>query len=158
MNKPQTRTLDWMDLFGLIMKKKKTLNPGPKQDSRPKQNTVSTKSLIDMYSATWKILEYLNDHSPNGKSKVEVRGVYKNMTSFDFVFILHFMHKIMRISDTLGQILQRKSQDILIAITFVSTIKILLQELRECGWEGFLQEVKVFCSRNDIDMPDLDCL
>ena len=64
----------------------------------------------------------------------------------------------MRISDTLCQILQRKSQDILTAITFVSTTKTLLQELRECGWEGFLQEVKVFCSRNDIDMPDLDCL
>ena len=115
------------------------------------------KSLIDMYVATCKVFEYLSDHSPNGRSEAEVRGVYRNMTSFEFVFILHLMHKIMRINDTLCQILQRKSQDILIAITFVSTIKTLLHELRECGWERFLQEVKVFCSRNDIDMPDLDC-
>ena len=111
-----------------------------------------------MYVATCKVFEYLSDHSPNERSKAEVRGVYRNMASFEFVFILHLMHKIMRISDTLCQILQRKSQDILTAITFVSTTKALLQELRECGWEGFLQEVKVFCSRNDIDMPDLDCL
>ena len=104
------------------------------------------------------MFEYFSDHSSNGRSKAKVRGVYRNMASFEFVFILHLMHKIMRISDTLCQILQRKSQDILTAITFVSTTKTLLQELRECGWEGFLQEVKVFCSRNDIDMLDLDCL
>ena len=30
--------------------------------------------------------------------------------------------------------------------------------MRECDWEGFFQEVKVFCSRNDIDTPNLDCL
>ena len=68
----------------------------------------SIKSLIDMYAATCKVFEYLSDHSPNGISKVEVRGVYKNMASFEFVFILHLMHKIMRISDTLCQILQKK--------------------------------------------------
>ena len=111
-----------------------------------------------MYGATCKVFEYLSDHSPNGRSKVEVCGVYRNMASFEFVFILHLMHKIMRISDILCQILQKKSQDILIAITFVSTTKTLIQELRECGWKGFFQEVKVFCSRNDIDMLDLDCL
>ena len=111
-----------------------------------------------MYAATCKLFEYLSDHSLNGRSKAEVRGVYRNMASFEFVFILYLMHKIMRISDTLCEILQRKSQDILTTITFVSTTKTLIQELRECGWEGFLQEVKVFCSRNDIDIPDLDCL
>ena len=93
----------------------------------------SIKSLIDIYAATCKVFKYLSDHSPNERSKAKVRGVYKNIASFEFVFILT-------------------------AITFVSTTKTLLQELRECGWEGFLQEVKVFCSRNDIDMPDLDCL
>ena len=41
---------------------------------------------------------------------------------------------------------------------FVSITKTFLQELRECDWEGFFHEMNVFCSRNDIDMPDLDCL
>lgn len=44
------------------------------------------------------------------------------------------------------------------AITFVTTTKTILQELREHGWDEFLQEVKVFCSRNEIDVPGLDCL
>ncbi|XP_042396360.1 uncharacterized protein LOC121986457 [Zingiber officinale] len=118
----------------------------------------SVKSLIGMYAATCKVFEVLSDHSPNGRAKAEVRGIYRNMASFEFVFILHLMHKIMRTTDTLCQILQRKSQDILSAVTFVSTTKTILQELRECGWEEFLHEVKVFCTRNEIDVPDLDCL
>ncbi|XP_075481078.1 uncharacterized protein LOC142521773 [Primulina tabacum] len=118
----------------------------------------SVKSLIGMYTATCIVFEVLSDYSPNGRVKAEVRGIYRNMASFEFVFILHLMHKIMRTTDTLCQILQRKSQDILTAITFVTTTKTCLQEFRECGWNEFLQEVKVFCSRNEIDVPDLDCL
>ncbi|XP_075504357.1 uncharacterized protein LOC142541778 [Primulina tabacum] len=118
----------------------------------------SVKSLIGMYTATCKVFEVLSDYSPNGRVKAEVRGIYRNMASFEFLFILHLMHKIMRTTDTLCQILQRKSQDILTAITFVTTTKTCLQEFRECGWNEFLQEVKVFCSRNEIDVPDLDCL
>ncbi|XP_042380193.1 zinc finger MYM-type protein 1-like [Zingiber officinale] len=117
----------------------------------------SVKSLIGMYAATCKVFEVLSDYSPNARAKAEVRGIYRNMASFEFVFILHLMHKIMRTTYNLCQILQRKSQDILTAITFVSTTKTILQELRECGWEEFLHEVKVFCSRNEIDVPDLDC-
>ncbi|XP_075515351.1 uncharacterized protein LOC142549991 [Primulina tabacum] len=118
----------------------------------------SVKSLIGMYTATCKVFEVLSDHSPNGRAKAEVRGIYRNMASFEFVFILHLMHKIMITTDALCQILQRKSQDILTAITFVTTTKTSLQEFRECGWNEFLHEVKVFCSRNEIDVPDLDCL
>ncbi|XP_073061710.1 uncharacterized protein [Primulina eburnea] len=118
----------------------------------------SVKSLIGMYTATCKVFEVLSDHSPNGRAKAEVRGIYRNMASFEFVFILHLMHKIMRTTDTLCQILQKKSQDILTAITFVTTTKTCLQKFRECGWNEFLQEVKVFCSRNEIAVPDLDCL
>ncbi|XP_057786802.1 uncharacterized protein LOC131004197 [Salvia miltiorrhiza] len=116
----------------------------------------SVRSLIGMYAATCKVFESLIEHSQNGRSKAEVQGVYKNMASFEFVFTLHLMHRIMRVTDSLCQILQRKVQDILAAIAFVSTTKTILQELRESGWEEFLEEVKVFCLRNDIDAPNLD--
>ncbi|XP_022880653.1 zinc finger MYM-type protein 1-like [Olea europaea var. sylvestris] len=78
----------------------------------------SVKSLIDMYAATCKVLEYLSDHSPNT--------------------------------------LQKKTQDILTAMRFVCTTKTILQTLREDGWEEFLEEVKCFCSKNDIHVPDFD--
>ncbi|XP_075507624.1 uncharacterized protein LOC142544465 [Primulina tabacum] len=56
----------------------------------------SVKSLTSMYTVTCKVFEDLSDHSPNGRAKSEVRETYRNMESFEFVFILHLMHKIMR--------------------------------------------------------------
>lgn len=66
------------------------------------------------------------------------------------------MHNIIRIIDVLCHTLQRKSQDIVAAIKFVSTIKTLLQKLRDDDWEEFFQKVKSFCSKYDVDIPDLD--
>lgn len=109
-----------------------------------------------MYGATCKVFEFIIEHSQNGRIKGEAKGVYKKMASFEFVFTLQLMHKIMRVTDSLCQILQRKTQDILAAIAFVSSTKAILQEFRECGWENFLEEVKVFCLKNDIDVPNLD--
>ncbi|XP_073024182.1 uncharacterized protein [Primulina eburnea] len=65
----------------------------------------SVKSFIGMYTATCKVFEVLSDYSPNGRSKAEVRGIYRNMESFEFVFILNLMHKIMRTPYTICQIL-----------------------------------------------------
>ncbi|XP_022867911.1 uncharacterized protein LOC111387573 [Olea europaea var. sylvestris] len=118
----------------------------------------SIKSLIDMYNATCAVFENLSVHCPNGKSRGEVRGTYKHMKSFDFVFSLHLMHTIMRITDVFCQALQRKSQDILTAMRFVSTTTKLLHKLRDDDWEEFLEEVKKFCSKHDIEIPDLESL
>jgi hypothetical protein len=37
----------------------------------------------------------------------------------------------------------------------VSTTKVLLGELRNNGWEPLLEEVKLFCGKHEIDIPDL---
>ncbi|KAK2637543.1 hypothetical protein Ddye_032335 [Dipteronia dyeriana] len=55
----------------------------------------------------------------------------------------------------LCQALQMKSQDILNALNFVSTTKMLLQNLRENGWNAFFKSVVSFCERHDIDMPNM---
>ncbi|XP_052206859.1 uncharacterized protein LOC127811192 [Diospyros lotus] len=109
-----------------------------------------------MYSATCNVLEYLKVHCSKASSRAEVRGAYRHFACFEFVFNLLLMHKIMRITDVLCQALQKKSLNILAVMRFVSTAKLILQELREEGWEVFLQEVKDFCSRHNIDILDLD--
>ncbi|XP_042401473.1 zinc finger MYM-type protein 1-like [Zingiber officinale] len=116
----------------------------------------SVKSLIDMYGATCKVLEHLSEHSSNTSSQAEVGGIYKNITSFEFVFVLHFMRRILAITDILCQALQKKTQDILTAMRFVYSTKIVIQALREDGWEEFLQEVTSFCSKHDVYIPDFD--
>uniref|UniRef100_A0A453K6X5 HAT C-terminal dimerisation domain-containing protein n=1 Tax=Aegilops tauschii subsp. strangulata TaxID=200361 RepID=A0A453K6X5_AEGTS len=83
-------------------------------------------------------------------------GALKIIMSFDFVFILHLMEKIMKITDVLCQTLQKKSLDILNALDLVSTTKVLLGKLREDGWDPLLQEVQSFCLKHEIDIPDLN--
>ncbi|XP_073153092.1 uncharacterized protein [Henckelia pumila] len=71
------------------------------------------KSFIGMYSANCKFFEVFSENSPNRRAKAEVRGIYRNIARFEYVFIFHLMHKIIRTTDTLCQIIPRKSQDIL---------------------------------------------
>jgi len=75
---------------------------------------------------------------------------------FEFVLILHLMKQIMGFTNSLCQVLQQNSQDILNVMTMVSTTKSLLQNLRNEEWEPFLDTIKSFCEENEIDVPDLN--
>ena len=61
----------------------------------------------------------------------------------------------MEITDIHCQALQQKSQDILNAMQLVLTSKELLQNLRQDGWDAFLEVVKSFCEKKNIDIPDM---
>ncbi|KDO45444.1 hypothetical protein CISIN_1g038054mg, partial [Citrus sinensis] len=77
-----------------------------------------------------------------------VKGGYREMKSFEFVFILLLLNKVLRISDNLCRTLQTKSLDILNALNYVSSTKRLLQEFRDIS----------FCEKYDITMLDMsDC-
>ena len=92
-------------------------------------------NLIDMYGASCIVLQSISKTGLNGNIRGEASGVYKVITTFEFIFILHLMDIIMVISDILFQALQRKTQDILNALKLVSTTKALLQKLRKDDWD-----------------------
>lgn len=96
------------------------------------------------------------DDGLNSNIRGEAKGIYKEMISFEFVFNLHLMNDVLGISNILCQALQAKSQDILNAINLVSSTKILLQKLREFGWEKFLENVSKFCDRYHIEIPNMN--
>lgn len=77
------------------------------------------------------------------------------MASFEFVFILHLIEKVLKISDLLYQVLPCQSQDILNVMHLVLSTKSLIQELRDNGWNISLIEVKCFCELRNIDILDL---
>lgn len=108
---------------------------------------ASVSNLIDMFGATCLLLERMIDNGFNSNIRGEAKSIYKEMMSFEFVFILHLMNEVLGISNILCQALQMKSQDILNAINLVSSTKILLQKLREVGWKKFLKDVVKFCER-----------
>ncbi|XP_024634615.1 zinc finger MYM-type protein 1-like [Medicago truncatula] len=68
----------------------------------------------------------------------------------------HF--KIMGITDVLCQALQLQAQDVVNAMFLVHNTKTLIQQLREDGWDKLLANVRYFCVRHAIEIPDLDDL
>ncbi|XP_004497270.1 uncharacterized protein [Cicer arietinum] len=62
----------------------------------------------------------------------------------------------MGITVILCQALQQQSQDIVNVMCLVGTTKYLIQALREDGWDALFTEVKIFCEKHDIEIPDLN--
>ena len=83
----------------------------------------SVRNLIDMYGDSCTVLQSFSKNGLNGNICTQASGVYKAITTFELVFILHLMDKIMGITNILSQALQRKSQDILNALKLLSTTK-----------------------------------
>nr|GMD28065.1 zinc finger MYM-type protein 1-like [Ipomoea batatas] len=81
---------------------------------------------------------------------------YEVMTSFEFVFIMHLMRKVLEISNILCQALQLQSQDILNAMHLVTSTKLLIQKLRDSGWDELVSSVKSFFENVNITVPDFD--
>ena len=114
----------------------------------------SIQSLIKLFGATQATI---NDLYLNGVDKVqgEAKAVSKALRKFDFVFCLHLMHDMMRVTDFLCQALQKKDMDILNAIHFLSVTKEKLQHMRENGWDDLIVKVRAFCCEHIISMPDM---
>ncbi|XP_042423366.1 uncharacterized protein LOC122010977 [Zingiber officinale] len=113
-------------------------------DTRCSSHLKSLKGLIKMFSASYTVLfKVMDDGLPF--QRADATSVYDEMTSFDFVFILHLMNEIMGITDILYQALQSKSQDIINAMELVLSTKNLLQHMRDNKWNDVLAKVKSFC-------------
>jgi len=83
-------------------------------------------SLIDIYGATIIVLESMVKKGSSNSICGEAGGCLIVMKSFEFIFILYLMHKIIGITDLLCRALQQKSLDILNAMDLVSTTIALL--------------------------------
>jgi len=117
-------------------------------DTRWSSHNKSIRSLKKMFAATISVLRNIaNDRSISRYSRGDAGGALKIIVTFDFVFILLMMEKIMKITDVLCQTLQKKDIDIINAIDCVSNTKQLLRDLQNDGWEPLLTEVKKFVRR-----------
>ncbi|XP_073138845.1 uncharacterized protein [Henckelia pumila] len=122
-------------------------------DTRWSSHLRSLAGLIRMFSASCTVLfNVMEDELPS--QRAGATSVYDEMTSFNFVFILHLMKEIMGITYILCQALQSKSQDIINAMELISSTKNLLQQMRDKKWDDLLVEVKSFCDVRNIDISD----
>ncbi|XP_010667227.2 uncharacterized protein LOC104884300 [Beta vulgaris subsp. vulgaris] len=126
-------------------------------DTRWGSHLHSIRSFLKMFNAIVSVLEHIMaDKSCTYSQRGDADGALNLLISFDFVFIAHLMEEILRIADVLCQALQQKSQDIVNAIKLVSTSQTLIQEMRENGWESFLDSVGLFCQQHDILVPNMN--
>ncbi|XLU54998.1 hypothetical protein S245_049646, partial [Arachis hypogaea] len=124
-------------------------------DTRWSSHFNSICSLVKMFTATNIVLNNIIEDGTTYAQRGEAYGVSKILLSFEFVFTLHLMKEIMGITNVLCQALQQQSQDILNAMHIVSTSKLLLQQLRDGGWCNFLANVKDFCEKHEIEVPNM---
>ncbi|KAK9697391.1 hypothetical protein RND81_08G035300 [Saponaria officinalis] len=114
-------------------------------DTRWGSHFGSLNSLLNMYNASCSVLQTVIKEG-KGAQREEADKAYDDMTSFEFVLI----------TNDLCQALQRKSQDILNAMHLVSNTKILIQKLRDDGWENLLQQVLLFCNNHNIEVSNME--
>ncbi|XP_020967725.1 uncharacterized protein LOC110262386 [Arachis ipaensis] len=108
-----------------------------------------------MFTATNIILNNIIEDGTTYAQRGEAYSVSKILLSFKFVFTLYLMKEIMGITNVLCQALQQQSQEILNAMHIVSTSNLLLQQLRDGGWCNFLANVKDFCEKYEIEVPNM---
>ncbi|KAH9696951.1 TTF-type domain-containing protein [Citrus sinensis] len=127
-------------------------------DTRWSSHFTSVSRFIEMFGATLEVLGKMINDGSSRDMRGEAKGAYREMKSFEFVFILLLLNKVLGISDILCRALQTKSLDILNALNYVSSTKRLLQEFRDSGWDDFIRSVVSFCEKYDITMLDMsDC-
>ncbi|XP_060210281.1 uncharacterized protein LOC132637160 [Lycium barbarum] len=80
------------------------------------------------------------------------KGYHKACLTFEVVFMLHFMHTVLEITNELNAAFQKKEQDIANAMLFVRVAKERQQKLREEGWDSLIDELENYI----VDVPDHD--
>ncbi|KAK8321710.1 hypothetical protein V6Z11_A12G120300 [Gossypium hirsutum] len=125
-------------------------------ETRWSSHLNSITSLLKMYNATSAVLKNLKNTASNYSQRGDAHNAYNRLRSFEFIFILHVMKEVLGITDNLCQALQRRSQDILNAMSLVLKTKDLIQKLRDDGWNELLKNMISFCETSELDFPDMN--
>lgn len=112
-------------------------------------HTRWSSSIID-------VLEIVANDASNSEQRFEANSTLKFMQTFDFVLTLYLMKNILSFANELSQALQRKDQDIVNSMKLVSICKLVLQRMREHGWNSLLIQVSSFCEKHFISVPVME--
>ena len=106
-----------------------------------------------MWDSIIEVLQVVHDEECNPS---RAGGLVPTTESFSFVFIMKMMLQILRITNELSHLLQKKDQNIVEAMSLVIDVKTCLNNLRSEGYEPLLEEVKTFRQENDIPIPNME--
>ncbi|XP_059277816.1 uncharacterized protein LOC132032000 [Lycium ferocissimum] len=98
----------------------------------------------------------LANEGANYHEKAMAKSLVEDIRSYEFIYMLHLMLKILAITYDLNMALQRKDQDIVSDMKLVDFTKRKLQSMRESGWNSLVEDVSLFCEKNGIMIPKMD--
>jgi hypothetical protein len=110
------------------------------------------KTLLRIESMWDSVIEVLEIVHQDERNPSGAGGFVGKMECFSFVFM---MKMILRITNELSLLLQRKDQNVVQAMSLVVDVRTRLINLRNEGWEPLLEETKAFCLANDIPIPNM---
>ncbi|KAL4586505.1 hypothetical protein LXL04_011141 [Taraxacum kok-saghyz] len=113
-------------------------------------------SMITLFPSVLDVLEIIAEDGATPEQRCEADMLSNSLQSFDFIFCLHFMKKLLGITNDLSQALQRKDQDIVNAMNLVRICKVQLQMLRDSGWDSMLTQTALFCEKHEIEVCNMD--
>ncbi|XP_045087342.1 uncharacterized protein [Aegilops tauschii subsp. strangulata] len=103
-----------------------------------------------------RVIEVLGIVEEDVRVPCRAGGLVHQMETFSFVFILKMMLKILRMTNDLSLLLQKKDQNVVQAMSLVTDVRTRLINWRNDGWETLLEDVKAFCTKNEIPIPSMD--
>jgi hypothetical protein len=126
------------DIFTLIGKNQQTnlARPG---DTRWGSHHKTLCRLVHMWKSFLFVLENLSDNATSATQKTKASGLLEKITSFEFVFIMHLMIRILGKTNGISTCLQKKDQNIMRAIGLIGTTLEKVEKIRNIGWDGFFE-------------------
>ncbi|XP_022891835.1 zinc finger MYM-type protein 1-like [Olea europaea var. sylvestris] len=112
--------------------------------------------FISMFNVIIDVLENISEDGISLQQKSMAIRQMDTMQDFQFVFSLHFMFKILVITDDLSQVLQKNDQNIQNVMKLLKLCKYALQNMRDNDWDTLLSKVIQFCVDRHISVPNMD--
>ncbi|XP_061949963.1 uncharacterized protein LOC133673242 [Populus nigra] len=125
-------------------------------DTRWGSHYVTIICLLVMFSSVLDVLEIIREDGMNSEQRTEAVVLTGIMESFNFIFMLHCLRRILAVTNEFSQALQRKDQDIENVMSLLKTSKERFKMMRKNDWESLLEEVSSFCIKHDIDILNMD--
>ncbi|XP_016546391.2 zinc finger MYM-type protein 1-like [Capsicum annuum] len=125
-------------------------------DTRWSSYFKTVHNFIKLFSSIIHALEVLAKEGSNYQEKSLAKSLVDDIRSYEFVYTLHLMLKVLVITHDLNMTLQRKEQDIVTAMNLVGLTKRQLQSMRDSKWDSLVKDVSLFCVKHDIVIPKMN--
>ncbi|KAH7655857.1 Ribonuclease H-like protein [Dioscorea alata] len=125
-------------------------------DTRWGSHFTTLIHLLTMWESVLEVLQNVCQDGSIANQKGLASSLISKMESFEFVFVLHLMMKVLGITNELSNALQQKDQNIVNAMALIDTVKDRIQDLRDNRLDELLEEVQSFCERMSIPVPNME--